>query len=174
MNAEIPVAVELQRVLPTRGTGMEVLAQGGSLFTRLDFQKTQNFFNSSDTEGELGDSYLRYQSRQLVLLKGKFVRNAKLSQPGISQLWTLQEQKRPVDCLFENLLAQFLQESDACRSLSRAMRPRSSPLTIQLNCNKREPRQSQHLNPRRIMKNTIRIAVALVLIIGTGLVHGVD
>lgn len=29
-------------------------------------------------------------------------------------------------------------------------------------------------NPRRIMKNTIRIAVALVLIVGTGLVHGVD
>ncbi len=52
------------------------------------------------------------------------------------------------------------------------MRPRSSPLTIQLNCTKREPRQSQHLNPRRIIKNTIRIAVALVLIIGTGLFHG--
>ena len=240
MNAEIPAAVELQRVLPTRGTGLEVLAKGGSLL-RAHFQYTQNIFKASDTEGELGDSCLRYLRRQLVLLKGKFVTNATLSQPGISQLRTLQEQKKPVDCLFENLLDRFLGERQVkaypriqtdprtvgksnrrrvigafrkplygitfltvqidtpcqhgearrgpcrrrirccrspfrnptrCRSLSKAMRPRSSPLTIQLNCTKREPRQSQHLNPRRIMKNTIRIAVALVLIIGTGLVHG--
>ncbi len=93
MNAEIPAAVELQRVLPTRGTGLEVLAKGGSLL-RAHFQNTQNIFKSSDTEGELGDSCLRYLRRQLVLPKGKFVTNATLSQPGISQLRTLQEQKK--------------------------------------------------------------------------------
>ena len=52
------------------------------------FQNTQNIFKSSDTEGELGDSCLRYLRRQLVLPKGKFVTNATLSQPGISQLRT--------------------------------------------------------------------------------------
>jgi len=174
MNDENPAAGELNRAVPTRGTGLEIIEGTGTrmvpsvrpplmtlaqnsgpspmgflraLKRRLPLAlglaivlmsvcgtaawflipppkyvaqamlhvksaKPQVIFKTSESDGESGDAYQRYQRSQLVLLKSRFVFNAALQQPGISQLRIMRDQKEPIDWLLENVQAQFAQGSE--------------------------------------------------------------
>jgi capsular exopolysaccharide synthesis family protein len=72
----------------------------------------QVIFKGADGINETGDSYRRYQKTQMAMLKSRSVVNTALQQPDIKKLRKVIEQKDLVEWILENLVVQFLGDSE--------------------------------------------------------------